>query len=256
MQVLDTVDLDAIRALHAARASSSGSTSPTRATRSSTRSASCSGIPDWPSRTARSSASARSSTTTASACCSSSTARTTTEPVEVHVHISGSEVVHHAARRVRATCAEARDEGACRRTCAPRRSSSTASSTRWPDSLRILTDRYDGRGRAPRGDRLRAPKPADRRRMCELRAELFRLAADRRSPQREMLERGGDLIERCPASSATSRATPSATSTTTSCVTVQPDRLSARGPVRVGQPCSTQPDGRPADASSPRSSCR
>src|SRR5436190_24281606 len=41
------------------------------------------------------------------------------------------------------------------------------------------------------------PKPADRRRMSELRSDLFRLQQIV-VPQREMLGRGGDLIETLP----------------------------------------------------------
>ena len=65
------------------------------------------------------------------------------------------------------------------------------------DSLRTLADRY-----AVEVERLEEiafvrPKPADRRRMSEVRSELFRLQQIV-APQREMLSRGGDLLENLP----------------------------------------------------------
>jgi magnesium transporter len=118
-----------------------------------------------------------------------------TELVEVHVHVSGEEVV--TVRR--AACAhlwEARERAAS----GPVRTEQDlvyhvldALAT----SLRALTDRY-----AAEVDRLEEvaferPKPADRRRMSELRSELFRLQQIV-MPQREMLARGGELLETLP----------------------------------------------------------
>lgn len=118
-----------------------------------------------------------------------------TKLVEVHIHVSGREVV--TVRR--SECAhlwEARE-----------RAGKTKIRTEQDlvyrvldalaDSLRMLADRY-----AVEVERLEEvafvrPKPADRRRMSEVRSELFRLQQIV-SPQRDMLGRGGDLLENLP----------------------------------------------------------
>ena len=135
--------------------------------------------------------------------------------VEVHVHVSGDEVV--TVRR--APCAhlwEAREQRGDRarahragpRLPRPRRAGRLAARARRP--LRVEVERLED-------DRLRAAQAG--RPPAHERAALRALppAADRRPPARHARAAAATLLERCPASSATSRATPSATSTTTSC---------------------------------------
>jgi magnesium transporter len=118
-----------------------------------------------------------------------------TDLVEVHVHVSGNEVM--TVRR--APCAhlwEAR-ERAAGATIRTEQDLVYRVLDALADSLRTLTDRY-----AVEVDRLEEiafvrPKPADRRRMSEVRSELFRLQQIV-APQREMLGRGGDVIENLP----------------------------------------------------------
>jgi magnesium transporter len=117
------------------------------------------------------------------------------ELVEVHVHVSGTEVVtvrrapcaHLWAARERAAAAKIRTE----QELVYRVLDALA------ESLRTLAD-----GHAAEVERLEEiafvrPKPADRRRMSELRSELFRLQQIV-IPQRELLTRGGDLLEDLP----------------------------------------------------------
>ena len=118
-----------------------------------------------------------------------------TELVEVHIHVSGREVV--TVRR--APCAhlwEAR-ERAAKTNIRTEQDLVYRVLDALADSLRMLADRYAGEV-----DRLEEiafvrPKPADRRRMSEVRSELFRLQQIV-APQREMLARGGDLLENLP----------------------------------------------------------
>ena len=118
-----------------------------------------------------------------------------TELVEVHIHVSGREVV--TVRR--APCAhlwEAR-ERAAKTKIRTEQDLVYRVLDALADSLRTLADRY-----AVEVDRLEEiafvrPKPADRRRMSEVRSELFRLQQIV-VPQRDMLGRGGDLLENLP----------------------------------------------------------
>jgi magnesium transporter len=118
-----------------------------------------------------------------------------TDLVEVHVHVSGKEVVtvrralcaHLWAARERAAAAKVRTE----QDLVYRVLDALA------DSLRTLAD-----GHAAEVEHLEEiafvrPKPADRRRMSELRSELFRLQQIV-MPQRDMLGRGGELLESLP----------------------------------------------------------
>ncbi|HEX6695367.1 MAG TPA: magnesium transporter CorA family protein [Solirubrobacteraceae bacterium] len=115
--------------------------------------------------------------------------------VEVHVHVSGKEVVtirrapcaHLWEARERAASAKVRTE----QDLVYRVLDALAS------SLRALTDRYATEVEHLEEIAFERPKPADRRRMSELRSELFRLQQIVQ-PQREMLARGGDLIENLP----------------------------------------------------------
>jgi magnesium transporter len=118
-----------------------------------------------------------------------------TDLVEVHVHVSGEEVVtvrraacaHLWEARARAAAAKVRTE----QDLVYRILDALAA------SLRALADRHASEVEHLEEIAFERPKPADRRRMSELRAELFRLKQVV-SPQREMLARGGDLIENLP----------------------------------------------------------
>ena len=87
------------------------------------------------------------------------------------------------------------------------------------DSLRTLADRYAAEVEHLEEVAFERPKPADRRRMSELRSELFRLQQIVIPAARHAGAAAAICSRTCPASSATSRATTSATSTTTCVVT-------------------------------------
>jgi magnesium transporter len=117
------------------------------------------------------------------------------ELTEVHVHVSGKEVVtvrhapcgHLWEARERAAATHVRTE----QDLVYRILDALA------DSLRALTDRHAAEVEHLEEIAFVRPKPADRRRMSELRSELFRLQQVV-IPQREMLSRGGELIENLP----------------------------------------------------------
>jgi magnesium transporter len=117
------------------------------------------------------------------------------ELIEVHIHVSGQEVVtvrhapcgHLWAARERAAAAHVRTE----LDLVYRVLDALA------DSLRALADRHAAEVEQLEEIAFVRPKPADRRRMSELRSELFRLQQVV-VPQREMLARGGDVIENLP----------------------------------------------------------
>jgi magnesium transporter len=118
-----------------------------------------------------------------------------TDLVEVHVHVSGREVLtirrapcaHLWEARERAAKAKVRTE----QDLVYRVLDALA------DSLRKLADAYAAEVEHLEEIAFDRPKPADRRRMSELRAELFRLQQIV-GPQREMLARGGELLETLP----------------------------------------------------------
>ena len=117
------------------------------------------------------------------------------EPVEVHVHVSGNEVV--TIRR--APCAhlwEARENAASAHVRTEQDLVYRVLDA-LADSLRTLTDRYAVEVEHLEEIAFVRPKPADRRRMSQLRSELFRLQQIV-IPQREMLARGGELLENLP----------------------------------------------------------
>jgi magnesium transporter len=117
------------------------------------------------------------------------------EPIEVHVHVSGNEVV--TIRR--APCAhlwEAREKAASAHVRTEQDLVYRVLDA-LADSLRTLTDRYAVEVEHLEEIAFVRPKPADRRRMSELRSELFRLQQIV-IPQREMLTRGGELLENLP----------------------------------------------------------
>jgi len=117
------------------------------------------------------------------------------EPVEVHVHVSGNEVV--TVRR--ADCAHLWD--------ARRQTAGATTGTEQhvvykvldslADSLRALVDRYAEEVQRLEDAAFERPTTAERRRMSELRTKLFRLQQIV-VPQRDMLARGGDLLEAVP----------------------------------------------------------
>ena len=115
--------------------------------------------------------------------------------VEVHVHVSGQDVVtsgrapcsHLSEARERAATARVRTE----QDLVYRVLDALA------DSLRALADRYAAEVEHLEEIAFERPKPADRRRMSEVRSHLFRLQQIV-VPQREMLGRGGDLLETLP----------------------------------------------------------
>jgi magnesium transporter len=118
-----------------------------------------------------------------------------TELTEVHVHVSGREVVtvrhapcgHLWEARERAAAAHVRTE----QELVYRVLDALA------DSLRTLADRHAAEVEHLEEIAFVRPKPAERRRMSELRSELFRLQQVV-TPQRDMLDRGGGLIENLP----------------------------------------------------------
>jgi magnesium transporter len=117
------------------------------------------------------------------------------ELVEVHIHVSGDEVVTvrrgHCAQlnaakgRVHAGTLHTEQELVYRILDA------------LADSLRALANRYGAEIEGLEEIAFRRPTADQRRRMSELRAELFRLQQIV-TPQREMLGRGGDLLEHLP----------------------------------------------------------
>jgi magnesium transporter len=117
------------------------------------------------------------------------------EIVEVHVHVSGNEVV--TVRR--ADCAHLWD--------ARRQTAGAMTGTEQhvvykvldslAESLRALVDRYAEEVQHLEDAAFERPTTAERRRMSELRTKLFRLQQIV-VPQRDMLARGGDLLEAVP----------------------------------------------------------
>ena len=115
--------------------------------------------------------------------------------VEVHVHVSGQEVV--TIRR--APCAhlwEARERAATARVRTEQDLVYRVLDA-LAGSLRALADLHAVEVEHLEEIAFERPKPADRRRMSELRSDLFRLQQIV-VPQREMLGRGGDLLETLP----------------------------------------------------------
>jgi magnesium transporter len=117
------------------------------------------------------------------------------ELVEVHVHVSGNEVV--TVRR--ADCAHLWD--------ARRQTTEATMGTEehvvykvldsLAESLRALVDRYGVEVQQLEDAAFERPTSAQRRRMSELRSTMFRLQQIV-APQRDMLARGGDLLEALP----------------------------------------------------------
>ena len=118
-----------------------------------------------------------------------------TELVEVHVHVSGQRGRDRPARGVRPPVGgpRARGQGEDPHRAGPRLPRARcarrlAAHARRP--LHAEVERLEEVAFA-------RPKPADRRRMSQVRSELFRLQQIV-APQRDMLARGGDLLENLP----------------------------------------------------------
>jgi magnesium transporter len=115
--------------------------------------------------------------------------------LETHVHVSGDEVVtvrrddcsHLHEAKVRMVAKEMRTE----QELVYRIVDALA------DSLRELTDGYATEVERLEEIAFRRPTPDQRRRMSQLRSELFRLQQIL-VPQRDMLARGGDVLEHLP----------------------------------------------------------
>jgi magnesium transporter len=118
-----------------------------------------------------------------------------TELVEVHVHVSGAEVVtvrrgpcaHLGEARQRAAAAHVRTE----QDLVYRVLDALA------ESLRALADAYSAEVQELEEVAFERPSGEERRRMSKLRSTLFRLQQIL-VPQRDMLARGGDLLESLP----------------------------------------------------------
>ena len=117
------------------------------------------------------------------------------EIVEVHVHVSGNEVV--TVRR--ADCAHLWDarRQAAGATMATEQHVVYKVLDSLADSLRALVNRYAEEVQHLEDAAFERPTTAERRRMSELRTKLFRLQQIV-VPQRDMLARGGDLLEAVP----------------------------------------------------------
>lgn len=111
--------------------------------------------------------------------------------VEVHVHVSGDEVV--TVRR--GPCAHLWD--ARERTQGSEQDVVYRVLDALSTSLRVLVARYAAEVEQLEDDAFEHPTSYERRRMSELRSKLFRLQ-QLVVPQRDMLARGGDLLETLP----------------------------------------------------------
>jgi magnesium transporter len=115
--------------------------------------------------------------------------------VEVHVHVSGDEV----GRVRRQPCAHlgAARELAAARTAHTEQELVYRILNALADSLRALADQYSAEVQHLEDVAFERPTAAERRRMSQLRSELFRLQQIV-VPQRDLLGRGGDLLESLP----------------------------------------------------------
>jgi magnesium transporter len=115
--------------------------------------------------------------------------------VEVHVHVSGNEVV--TVRR--GPCAHLWDARERAHQAAMRTEQDVVYRVldALAESLRALIDSYADEVERLEEIAFRRPTPVERRRMSELRSQLFRLQQIV-VPQRDMLARGGDLLETLP----------------------------------------------------------
>jgi magnesium transporter len=117
------------------------------------------------------------------------------ELVEVHVHVSGDEVV--TVRRDRCAHLTATHQLLHSKPMRTEQELVYRILDSLADSLRALADRYGDEVEHLEDIAFQRPTPAQRRRMSELRSELFRMQQIV-IPQREMLARGGDVLEHLP----------------------------------------------------------
>jgi magnesium transporter len=117
------------------------------------------------------------------------------EIVEVHVHVSGNEVV--TVRRADCTHLWAARQHAPGTTTGTEQHVVYKVLDSLADSLRALVDHYAEEVQRLEDAAFERPTTAERRRMSELRTKLFRLQQIV-VPQRDMLARGGDLLEAVP----------------------------------------------------------
>jgi magnesium transporter len=117
------------------------------------------------------------------------------EPVEVHVHVSGDEVV--TVRRAACAHLGAARERAMQDTEHTEEDVVYRVLEALGSSLRELVDRRAAEVQGLEDIAFERPSDAQRKRMSELRSELFRLQQIV-VPQRDMLARGGDLLETLP----------------------------------------------------------
>jgi len=115
--------------------------------------------------------------------------------VEVHVHVSGDEVV--TVRRQPCAHLGAARELAAARTAHSEQELVYRILNGLADSLRALADQYSAEVQHLEDVAFERPTAAERRRMSQLRSELFRLQQIV-VPQRDLLGRGGDLLESLP----------------------------------------------------------
>jgi magnesium transporter len=117
------------------------------------------------------------------------------ELIEVHIHVSGDEVV--TVRRAACAHLHAALERAKSGTARTEQDVVYRVLDALADSLREFADRRAAEVEGLEDIAFEKPTPADRRRMSQLRSELFRLQQVV-IPQRDMLARGGDALERLP----------------------------------------------------------
>jgi magnesium transporter len=117
------------------------------------------------------------------------------EPVEVHVHVSGDEVI--TVRRAACAHLGAALEHAMQDTAHTEQDVVYRVLEALADSLRELVDRHAVEVEHLEDVAFERPTGTERRRMSQLRSTLFRLQQIV-LPQRDMLSRGGDLLETLP----------------------------------------------------------
>jgi magnesium transporter len=117
------------------------------------------------------------------------------ELVEVHMHVSGDEVV--TVRRDHCTHLRSAKDRLHTKPTRTEQELVYRILDALADSLRALVNRYGVEVESLEEIAFQRPTPDQRRRMAELRSELFRLQQTV-IPQRDMLARGGDVLEHLP----------------------------------------------------------
>jgi magnesium transporter len=118
-----------------------------------------------------------------------------TAPLEVHIHVSGDEVV--TVRRDACSHFDETKERVLAKTMHTEQELVYRILDALADSLRMLVDRYGAEIEGLEEIAFRRPTADQRRRMSELRALLFRLQQIV-MPQRDLLGHGGDVLEHLP----------------------------------------------------------